>query len=181
MTLKSSNQSILNDSEWAGSLQSSDFYFQSRSNGFKWARWSSVFRPWSLTSRMIKRLSWLDDLHNFDLDLERRGRSNSWVGLTVFKILTSISTSILDIGVNKPASARFWFWTSRTSKQRRVGLTVFSVSTVDLSGLSHCFILTWTISSSALVIVGWLEVVTSSQIRSSWPFRLARGLSWIRT
>ena len=47
--------------------------------------------------------SGLDGRQYFDLDLERRGSPNNVVGLTIFRILTSI----MDVEVDKPSSTRF--------------------------------------------------------------------------
>ena len=77
---------------------------------------------------------------------------------------------------------------SKMIEQLRVGMTIFRISTLisnvenDEPGsnrfsylvFSRCFIWTSIISSGVVVIVDWPEVVTSSQISSSLPFRLAR-------
>ena len=46
----------------------------------------------------------------------------------------------------------------------------------DIFDLNHCFIWTSIISSGAVVITSWLEVVTSSRTSASRAFRLA----WVR-
>ena len=145
---------------------------------------SSKIRPRSWTLSAIKRLSRLDDIQNFDLYLERQG-SITWLSRLdeFFRILASI----LNVEVDEPGSTHFWSWTLMTNERRQMGSMVFSVSSsvfeyrgqwawfhpFDLSSLSHCFIWTSIISSGAVVTTGWLEVITSSQISSSRPFRLA--------
>ena len=60
-------------------------------------------------------LSQFDDfawqnVRKLDLDLERWEKSSGWIGLMIFKILTTI----LNVKVDEPGSTRFLFWTSRT-------------------------------------------------------------------
>ena len=93
--------------------------------------------------------SGLDEVFRiFDLDLERRERLNSfewaWQSLQNFE---------LDL-----AHREWWAWFHQ----------------FNLSGLSHYFIWISIISNGVVVIAGWLEVVTSSQIPSCRPFRLPR-------
>ena len=85
---------------------------------------NSKIRPWSWTLRVNKRQSRLDDLQNFDVYLERQ---ELIVWLTRLDEVFRISTSILNIKVDKPGSTRFWSWTSRTIKQKWMGSTVFNV------------------------------------------------------
>ena len=115
---------------------------------------NSKLQPWPWTLKMIERLR---------------------VGLSLFRILTSnlniegdqmalngldkvfrISALILNVEDDKPSS------------------THLSCLVLSCLVFSRCFTWTSIISSSAMIVANWLEVIISSQISSSWPFRPAR-------
>ena len=88
----------------------------------------------------------------------------------VFKILTSI----LNIDDDQIAS-------SGLDDVFRISALILNIEDNDPSSnrlsclvVSRCFTRTLIISNGAVIVVDWLEVVTSSQISSSRPFRLAR-------